>query len=129
MGAAGGAAGNAYIKGHLASEHFMGPENQPRLDTMFPPNMEPEPYLVTAMDAFDSEHIGVMHRNATRWGALHGGMGGAAMGALASGIGSAATFARLGSRRRNLPQHGRDDMPHPTRANLRVAGARAAPAA
>ena len=63
----GGALG-AIQKGHLASKHFMeSEENQIRLDIMFPPNLAPEKYMVTAADAADAQRIGAMHRNQTNF--------------------------------------------------------------
>ena len=81
----GGALG-AIQKGHLASQHFMeSPENQVRLDVMFPSNLAPQGYMATAADADDAQRIAAMHRNATKFGAYEGAKSGAAMGALASG--------------------------------------------
>ena len=59
---AAGALGAAQ-KGHMASKWFMeSPENDARIQTMFPQTMNEEMYMTDADNAVDAQRIEAMHR-------------------------------------------------------------------
>ena len=100
---AAGALGAAQ-KGHMASKWFMeSPENDSRLQVMFPPTVNPNMWETDADNALGSEHIETMHRVHTNFARGDGFAEAAGIAGLA-GVAGMVNRRRKGvSDRRNLP--------------------------
>ena len=113
---AAGALGAAQ-KGHMASKWFMeSPENDSRLQVMFPPTLNEHMYQTDADNALASEHIETMHRVHTNFARGDGFMEAAGIAGLAGVAGMANRRRRRVSERRDLPH-----TPTPYRRNPQIA--------